>query len=64
MSDEKYFTKENNFFKMIKNNISPIDLFIISQLNAGKTLKELPDLVIKEFNIPVMLVAKLPKANS
>ncbi len=51
MTDEQFYVKENNFFRMIKNNISPIDLFIISQLNAGKTLKELPNLLKKELNV-------------
>jgi hypothetical protein len=51
MNDEEIYAKDNNFFRMIKNNISPIDLFIISQLNSGKTLEELPDLIKKEFNV-------------
>ena len=51
MNDEEIYSKDNNFFRMIKNNISPIDLFIISQLNSGKTLEELPDLIKKEFNV-------------
>lgn len=49
MNDEQFYVKDNNFFRMIKNNISPIDLFIISQLNSGKTLEELPDLIKIEF---------------
>ncbi|MCJ7572082.1 MAG: FHA domain-containing protein [Candidatus Thermoplasmatota archaeon] len=51
MDDEQFYVKDNNFFRMIKNNISPIDLFIISQLNSGKTQEELPDLIKKEFNV-------------
>jgi hypothetical protein len=51
MNDEEIYAKDNNFFRMIKNNISPIDLFIISQLNSGKTPEELLDLIKKEFNV-------------
>ena len=51
MKDEQLYVKDNNFFKMIKNNISPLDLFIISQLNSGKKPEELPKLIRTEFNI-------------
>jgi len=51
MKDEQLYVKDNNFFKLVKNNITPLDLFIITQLNSGKKQEELPQLIKKEFNI-------------
>lgn len=54
MNDAQPNIKNTNFFKLLKNNIRPIDLFIISQLNAGKTIAELPELITKEFNVKIL----------
>jgi len=50
-SMDQYDTNESNYFQIIKNNITPLDLFIISRLNEGSSLSEIADLAKKEFNI-------------
>ncbi len=42
---------ESNYFQVIKNNITPLDLFIISKLNEGKVLDEIVMLAEKQFNL-------------
>ncbi len=45
-------SSENNYYqKLIKNNITPLDLFIITKLNKGISLDELIKLAEKEFKI-------------
>jgi len=48
---DDYELKEANYFRMIKNNITPLDLFIISKLNEGQSIDDIVPLVEKEFNI-------------
>lgn len=42
---------ESNYFRIIKNNITPLDLFIISKLNEGIVLDEIITLAEKKFNL-------------
>lgn len=42
---------ESNYFQIIKNNITPLDLFILSKLNEGISLDEIISLAEKEFNL-------------
>lgn len=44
-------TNESNYFQMIKNNITPLDLFIISKLNEGLSIDDIAELAEKEFDI-------------
>ena len=46
---DQYDTVDSNFFQMVKHNISPLDLFIISKLNDGISVDELTKLAEKEF---------------
>jgi hypothetical protein len=48
---EQFESKETNYFQIIKNNITPLDLFILSKLNEGYSLDEVVDLAKKEFDI-------------
>lgn len=48
---EQFESKETNYFQIIKNNITPLDLFILSKLNEGYLLDEVVDLAKKEFDI-------------
>lgn len=48
---DQYDTSDSNFFRMIKHNVTPFDLFIISKLNAGMTIGDLTKLVETEFKI-------------
>jgi hypothetical protein len=50
-SMDQYDANESDYFQIIKNNITPLDLFIISRLNDGLTLAEVADLTKKEFDI-------------
>lgn len=53
MSSKKNHNNSHNsiYVNMIKNNVSPLDLFIISKLNTGVSLDELMKLAENEFNI-------------
>jgi len=42
---------DSNFFQMVKNNISPLDLLIVSKLNNGESINDLAKIIEKEFKI-------------
>jgi hypothetical protein len=46
-----YDFSESNYFQIVKNNITPLDLFIISKINDGFSIDEVSKLVEKSFNI-------------
>jgi hypothetical protein len=48
---DQYETDESNYFQIIKNNVTPLDLFIISKLNEGMAIEEIASLVKKDFDI-------------
>jgi hypothetical protein len=48
---DQFDTKDTNYFHIIKNNISPLDLYIINKLNEGYSLDEIADIIEKEFDI-------------
>ncbi|MBS3749570.1 MAG: FHA domain-containing protein [Candidatus Thermoplasmatota archaeon] len=48
---DQFDINESNYFNIIKNNITPLDLFIISKLNEGLSLDDIADLAEKEFDI-------------
>lgn len=53
MNKEKSVDSDNTIYmNLLRNNISPIDLFILSRFNAGDKLETLSKMVGKEFNIP------------
>ncbi len=47
----RYDSDESNYFRIVKNNITPLDLFIISKMNEGLTLDEVAKAAEKEFDI-------------
>lgn len=52
MNKNNQSTNDNtNYFRLIKNNVSPLDLFIISKLNDGLTIDEIIKEAKKEFEI-------------
>lgn len=48
---DQYDTNESNYFQIIKNNVTPLDLFIISKINEGFSIDEVAKLAGKEFDI-------------
>ena len=48
---DQYDTNESNYFRIIKNNITPLDLFIISKINDGFSIDDVAKLAEKEFDI-------------
>ena len=48
---DQYDSNESYYFRIIKNNITPLDLFIISKINAGLSIDDVATLAKKEFDI-------------
>lgn len=48
---DQFDINESNYFRIIKNNVTPLDLFIISKINDGITIDEVAKLAEKEFDI-------------
>lgn len=48
---EHYDTTESNYFRLIKNNITPLDLFILSKINEGLSIDDVATLAEKEFDL-------------
>lgn len=48
---EQHDTPSSNYFQIIKNNVTPLDLFIISKINEGLSLDEVAELAEKQFDI-------------
>jgi len=48
---DQFDSTDVNYFRIIKNNITPLDLFIISKLNEGLSLNQVVTLTEKEFDI-------------
>ncbi len=50
-STDHYDTTESNYFRLVKNNITPLDLFIISKINEGLSIDDVAKLAEKEFDL-------------
>jgi hypothetical protein len=48
---DNYDSPESNYFQIIRNNITPLDLFILSKINEGYSIEDVAKLSEKEFNI-------------
>ena len=48
---DDFVLNESNYFQIIKNNITPLDLFIISNLNEGFTIDKIINFAEKKFNL-------------
>jgi len=47
----QYEINESNYFRLIRNNVTPLDLFIISKINDGASIDNIAVLAEKEFDI-------------